>query len=398
MSVLALAALLAQASLAAPAPVTWRPGAPLRVLRGGASDEDEPLPQPKLASTQPAGRALRSGGAAPQPISEAVEANHSASAGNATAEIAAGPRGPSSRVRKGPRGRGRPVRGRGAQAGGRGAARMRAASAGRGPAAVKSASTASNVHPGLAVGPAEQREADEAAALERLRSVLLWKVPATSALILAAGNAAFAAAAFGPLSLATTLGGLAFWLVLFSAPFALTLRALAKGVGSPHGSVRRSLASVALSLSATLPPPLQPGGELLPSSAAAAAARAAAAALNRGFAALRDAGAVESRAHTVHVLLFCFAVRTAGRVAGTLQLLWACFLSAFALPYLYTYHGGALRREVEEVTQLARGQVEQVWAATQAAVAQSPVAGLWPAGGEQSDEGEETGEEEAASS
>jgi hypothetical protein len=233
--------------------------------------------------------------------------------------------------------------------------------------------------------------------LESLRSVLLWKVPATSALVLAAGNAAFAAAAFGPFSLATTLGGLAFWLVLFSAPFALALRSLAEGAGHPPGSIRRSLASVAVSLSASLPPPLQPGGELIPSAAAAAAARAAAAALNRAFSSLREAGAVRSRAHTLRVLLFCFAVRIAGRAAGTLPLLWVAFVCAFVLPYLYTHHGGALHREVGEVASAARQQLSEGWdavhTAVHTAVAQSPMAGLWPAG----EKGEE-GAEEAVSS
>eukprot|EP00967_Tisochrysis_lutea_P157132 scaffold318249_cov27-Tisochrysis_lutea.AAC.3 len=221
----------------------------------------------------------------------------------------------------------------------------------------------------------ERRQQSEEEVLEAIRAVFLWKEPKTSAIVLAAGNAAFAAAAFGPFSAATSFGGLAFWLVLVAVPFALAFQALAPGAIKPAGSIPRSLASVALSFAAALPSPLQPGGEILPPAMAAVAARTFAVAVNRAFAALRSAAAVQSRAHTVRVLIACWAVRTIGNFAHALPLLWATFLLAFSLPYLYIEYSDLLHREV---TEPARRLLDESLEAARAAVAGTPLAGLLP--------------------
>jgi len=308
-----LSALIVAAAVAGgSAGIGRRPSVPLRVLRGGAGAEEEGgLPAPKLRPAPAATHIPTAAKTKPAVVDVALSnITLAAVTSNATARGTPGPRG-----RAGARGRGRSARGRGASATGRGAARPRGPRPAVAPEAVSArverdeamtAPAATTEPAALAIAPSaaasmKQRAADEGAVTEAIRSLLLWKDPASSALALASGNAAFALAIFGPWSAATSFGGLAFWLVLLAVPFALTYQALSGGAASPDGSIPRSFSNVVHSLAAALPGPLQPGGELLPPAAAAVAARTVATALNRAFAALRSAGAVDNRAHTLKV-------------------------------------------------------------------------------------------------
>ena len=248
---------------------------PLRLLRGGADDDDEadvPMESTEESTEEPA-------------VEEAPPA--------------------AKPVRTQARGRGR--RGRGGVAG-RGRAR------GRGRGAVP-----------VAAAPSVQADPAPSVSLQEVwRGLTAWEDPIVSGVVFGVINAAFILAALQRWSAAALLGAVGFYSLLGAAGCTIAAQLLR---GFPPVGAMVDAACAAL------PAALQPGGApLCDAEIGAEAGRLVAAALNAGFDAARHLAAVAQPAATAGALLGALALKCLGKYVGLLGLAWAAVVVAFALP------------------------------------------------------------------